>query len=191
MALHIFAPSAPGALRQGEIIAGFKQLQVDVAKLPEVIELVPVAHPYVIVLSQDCDLLQDFERRVDNENENMLESVLFCAATPANSDFRHGLEINRTEWKKLTENRDPRFHFLRAVANADDAKGIGLPQLAVDFKRYSALPTAEAYYWLQQSDRRCRLESPYLEHLSNRFAAYMSRVGLPLDHHVPLPGEEL
>jgi hypothetical protein len=192
VAFHVFAPSVAGALRQGEIISDFMQPHVDIEKLRAgTVELVPVTHLYVIVLSQDCDLGQDFSRRTFGQVENLLDSVLFCAATAADDDFRYGiLGVNSTEWKKLRENREPRFHFLRSVVQGDDLAATGLPELVVDFKRYFALPTPEAYYWLESSIRRCRLESPYLEHLSNRFGAYISRVGLPVDHHAPLPAEQ-
>lgn len=194
VAFHIFTPSVVGALRQGEIITGFTEFHVDVEKLradADTLELIPIEHPFVIVLSQDCDLVQDFARRARDENEDLLESILFCAATPADADFRHGLRVNNAEWRKLKENRELRFHFIRCVEADDDAAAEGLPELVIDFKRYFALPTPEAYYWLESSVRRCRLESPYVEHLSNRFGAYVSRVGLPVDHHVPLPAEQL
>lgn len=192
MVFHVFAPSVDGALRQGEIISDFTQPHVDIERLRAgTVELVPVTHPYVIVLSQECDLGQDFSRRRSGDVEHLLESILFCAADPADDNFRQGIGVNSTEWKKLRENREPRFHFLRSVEHGDDLAGTGLPELVVDFKQYFALPTPEAYYWLESSVRRCRLESPYLEHLGNRFGAYMSRVGLPVDHHVPLPTVQL
>jgi hypothetical protein len=40
----------------------------------------------------------------------------------------------------------------------------------MDFKRYFSLPTEEVYYRIDsEAKRRCRLVSPYAEHLSTRF----------------------
>lgn len=190
MAIVVFAPSTAGVLRQCEIVSGFTQLQLDIPRLRDgVVELTPINHPHVIVLSQDCDLEQDFKRRENGDEEHLLDSILFCAAAPADDEFRHGVGLNSNEWKKLRQNNDPRFHFIRSVTTELDADGQGLPELVVDFKTYFAVPTLEAYYSIESSVRRCRLLSPYLEHLSTRFAAYLSRVGLPLDHHLPMPAD--
>lgn len=64
------------------------------------------------------------------------------------------------------------------------SRGEGAPELVIDFKRYFTLPTGELYRWiaLGETRRRCRLRSPYMEHLSSRFAYFLSRVALPEDY---------
>ncbi len=55
--------------------------------------------------------------------------------------------------------------------------------MGIDFKRYFTIAAAEVYAQLKiKAQRRCRLRSPYLEHLSNRFGHYVSRVALPREH---------
>jgi hypothetical protein len=56
--------------------------------------------------------------------------------------------------------------------------------MGIDFKRYFTIPADETYRRVElgEAQRRCVLQSPYLEHLSSRFAYYLSRVALPLDH---------
>jgi hypothetical protein len=60
----------------------------------------------------------------------------------------------------------------------------GLPELAIDFKRYFTVPTDEVYRRIElgEARRRCLLISPYLEHLSSRYAYFLSRIALPVDH---------
>jgi hypothetical protein len=179
---------ASGALRQGEILTNFTQYEIDVQhlRLGEIV-VAPITHPYVIVLSQDCDLDQDYRRRSRGEQDDLLTSVTFCALTPADQDFRKDVGLASNEWKKFKQNQDPRRHYLRDVSGTDDASGQGLPELAIDFRQYFSISTALAYFALESAQRRCRLEQPYAEHLNNRFSWHISRVALPLDHHLPLP----
>ena len=91
---------------------------------------------------------------------------------------------NKKLWDHIRINKDERYHFLQKVEPPDDALGQGLPELGLDFKRYFTVPTDEVYrrVELSEAQRRCFLASPYLEHLSSRFAFYLSRVALPEDH---------
>jgi hypothetical protein len=90
--------------------------------------------------------------------------------------------INSTLWKPIKNNKDERYHFLEKVSSEVDVLEKGLPELAIDFKRYFTIPTEEVYVRLEfDAACRCRLVSPYLEHLSGRFYAFQSRVALPRD----------
>jgi hypothetical protein len=190
MPIKVYARSTAGCLRQGEIIEALTQPRIDVEKLRAgELQVHRVTHGLVIVLSQDCDLEQDYSRRSNSETDDLLPSVVFCAVEDAVT-FRGTTSLNSKEWKRVERNNEPRYHFLRALPAEDDTKGEGLGTLAVDFKQYFALRTDEAYYWLETAIRRCRLESPYLEHLAARFSAYFSRIALPLDHHQDLPVAE-
>ena len=91
-------------------------------------------------------------------------------------------------WRRVRENKDERFHYLRLVRSEEDALSQGLPYLAVDFKRYFTIPTDEMYAQLQaEARRRARLVSPYLEHFCSRFAYFQQRIALADDHHVRTP----
>ena len=74
-----------------------------------------------------------------------------------------------------------------------DAVGKGFSELAIDFKRYFTIPPDEVRRRLDletpvpgseaiRARRRSVFMSPYLEHLSTRFAQYFSRVALPEQH---------
>ncbi len=84
----------------------------------------------------------------------------------------------------LSVDDDERYQFFQQVGPIDDSKAEGFGPLVVDFKQMFSLPTQFLYDQIDsgQTSRRCRLQSPYLEHFSSRCAYYLSRVGLPRDH---------
>jgi len=184
---RIYARSEDGALRQGEIITGLVHARLDI----ETVEAgearwIAETHPYAITLSQDCDLDQDWKSQPSADKPNSaarpLSSVLFAQVHEA-IDLKGRGGLNSELWKRVRQNKDERFHFLEAVSPENDAVGIGLPEMGIDFKQYFTIPTEEVYRRLQKTARRrCHLASPYLEHLSTRFCYYQFRVALPLDH---------
>jgi hypothetical protein len=133
-------------------------------------------------LSQDCDLDLDFKARQGQVGaDKIIPNVLFCEATTA--EQLKG-RLDRSDlWRRVKDNKDERYQFLQRADNQDDALGEGVPELGIDFKRYFTIATEEAYFQLESSlKRRCRLVSPYLEHLSARFAYYQFRIALPQGH---------
>jgi len=139
-------------------------------------------------VTQDCDLLWDFNERQkeDRASHKLLPSTLLCEVHTAD-ELRGRNRIDSDSWRRVRENKDERFHYLRGVRPEEDALRQGLPNLAVDFKRYFSIPTDELYAQLRAEDgahRRTHLLSPYLEHFCSRFAYFQQRVALPEDHHV-------
>ncbi len=175
-----------GALRQGEIVTNLVQAHVANVSIRSrngpLIE--PKYHPFAIVLTQDCDLDWDFKaRQGDASAEKLIPNVLFGEMVEATA-LRYGPGMNRSLWERVPQNKDERYHFLEAVPASADRLKQGLPELAMDFKRYFTIPTEEVYLRLDfEAQRRCLLVSPYVEHLSSRFAHYLSRIGLPKDHY--------
>lgn len=142
-------------------------------------------HPLVIVLSQDCDLEQDYKKR--NAQKFLLHNVLLADVFQAKilQEKLHAEEgTGSNEWRKIKENHTPRFQFLNSVPSDQDASGEGLPALAIDFRRYFTIRTDELYERLKLllTSTRCRLQTPYAEHLVHRFHSYHSRVPLPKEH---------
>ena len=92
--------------------------------------------------------------------------------------------LGSKHWDRMKQNNDERYHFLEKAGRGCDRLNEELPELAIDFKRYFTVPTDEVYgrIAIGETQRRCVLTSPYLEHLSSRFANYLSRVGLPRPH---------
>ena len=159
-------------------------LDLQTIGLPEP-RVTPRRHEYALVLSQDCDLDLDFKARGGTISpEKQIPFVLFCEVITA-QELRSGPGgMNSTIWGNVRTNKHERYQFLQKVDPAEDALGKGLPELGIDFKRYFTIPVDEVYRRIElgEAQRRCVLNSPYLEHLCIRFANYLSRVALPADH---------
>ncbi len=184
----LYAPSQGGPLRQGEILSDLIETRLVSVGKGQAPQVDLVTHPFALILSQDCDLDLDFQARNSPETishpvDKLLPSVLFCEATTA-TDLRSHLSDSQL-WRQITQNKNERYQYLRGVAAEVDALMTGTPDLGADFKRYFAISTEHVYLQLQgPAKRRSRLQSPYLEHLSSRFAYYLSRVALPEEHFV-------
>jgi hypothetical protein len=180
------SPTTPGAcLRQGEIISDLDQFRLDVATIGTegVISGRPHRHPLTVLMTQDCDLEQDSRARTEsNSADKIVPGLLFCEVVTA-AELR-GSGINSTVWSQVKVNKHERYQFLQKVEASGDALGYGLPEMGIDFKRYFAIPTDEVYRRLElgEAKRRCILVSPYMEHLCCRFAHFLSRIALPIDH---------
>ena len=181
------ASSADEALRQGEILSDVIQFRLDITGLGEF----PVGdhargskfmHPLVVVVSQDCDLDWDFKGRANLKSGKELPAVLLCEVNLA-TEIRNLPDVNSTIWTRIRANKDERYQFLERAPNNCDAQKAGLPEMALDFKRCFSIPTPELYLQVKnQAKRRCRLLSPYVEHLSHRLFYFHARIGLPADH---------
>ena len=185
----IYRPSMPGSgssLRQGEILSNVPQFRFDAATLGIAAPSgEPMYHPYALILSQDCDLEQDFNvRQKQIASDKLLPSVLFCEVATAEELFGRVKTIGSKLWERIRINKDERYHFLQKAEADSDALRQGLPELGIDFKHYFTIPTDEIYKRIElgEAKRRCILVSPYLEHLRSRFAYFLSRVALPENH---------
>lgn len=156
--------------------------------------------PYAIAMSQECDLDQHYRasRRLGNiENptekgttgfhDKILLTVLMCPAYPAQM-FKQGKHLEEIGWtmghhgtdamKIIRRNGNLRYHFLA------EWRPLQVAELVIDFKHFFTLPIdlllckyATSEYYI------ARLKELYREDLSQRFAAYLARIGLPVDHH--------
>jgi len=181
---------------QGEILQNVVQIKLGLENVQNneegMIDVFPVPHELVIVVSQDCDLLQDYKRRQEGE-EGTLPNVLFCdvyTAETLRTKVEQHDQLGRKDWKKrIAQNQHERFHYLQKLEPAQDLQGQGLTAIALDFKIYFTLPTDELYARLGHGVlRRSILTTPYVEHLAHRFFKFQSRVALPRDHEIdPIP----
>jgi len=189
----VYGPSeAEGRLWQGEILENLIQLQVNIETIElneeGAVEVRPVNHELVLVLSQDCDLEQDYKRR-QAALLGTLPNILFCEVYRA-EDLRARVQaqdqLGRQDWKRrIAQNQNDRFQYLQRVEANQDLRHLGLPALAIDFKIYFTVPSDELYFRLRHGIlRRSRLNSPYIEHLAYRFYKFQSRIALPRDHAI-------
>lgn len=121
----------------------------------------------VVVMSQSCDL----------EQAN-LDLVLLCprwslARLEQASDF-----FKSTRGKEeLRRGNVPGYHMLAA----SDLPGLEQPIQVVDFRSVSSVPPDFVRRLSASRGGRLRLLPPYREHLSQAFARFFMRVGLPVN----------
>jgi len=111
----------------------------------------------VVIMTQSCDL----------ENDKT-ETVILCPFW--NLDI---FEYGKSKKEQIRKGYQPGLHLL----NRDDE--LGLPFLVVEFSRLFTAPKEALSQYAGQLTNRPRLVSPYKEHLSQAFARYFMRVGLP------------
>jgi len=151
------------------------------------IEVSKTVFPRIIVLTQDCDLEQDFRfRRSDppkSTHDKFLVSVLVAPLYTAEHVFagEHLSLLNlkmapiaktATPGKTLMQNETPRYHYLPF----SDASR--LPPLIVDFKHYFSV-NVEYLNALKPKAFICKVSELFRESISQRFANYLCRIGLP------------
>jgi len=145
----------------------------------------PKELPYVVILSQDCDLLSDYNNRKDinaEKHDAYLQSILVCPAYLA-KELRAGTHLedfdlimerkNSDKYSAIKDNLDPRYHYLHGDP------GIQIPELVVDFKHYYTLPRNYIYAIHDSDQYVASLNELFRESLCQRFSFYLSRIGLP------------
>jgi len=131
----------------------------------------------VIVMTQACDLKQ-----------GKVTNVVLCPAFPL-STYRTGWQAaqigkgqkgNADEWKKFCKSVASGYQWNLAMLNqCSDPKS---EHRIVDFRDVHSTPREIIEKVLaSRTTTRLRLKPPYREHLSQAFARFFMRVGLPVD----------
>ena len=169
-------------ISQGDVFRDVECIEHAVEKRG-IVEVSKIIFPLVVVLTQDCDLEQDFNGRAKDKQGNSLLSVLVVPLYNAEHVFtgEHlsvlkitGTTINKnkTEGKSLIQNERPRYHYIDFPVNIPVVASIA------DFKHYFSVHTS----YLEKIRAKscvCRVGDLFREDLSQRFAAYLGRIGLP------------
>jgi hypothetical protein len=111
----------------------------------------------LIVLSQSCDLQND-----------KIDQVLLCAHFPASS-------YSNSERKSIRREQRPSNHMIERCLII----GHEFERRVIDFRTIYTLPKDFVTAFALKAHSRARLLPPYREHLSQAFARYFMRVGLP------------
>lgn len=121
----------------------------------------------VIVLSQACDI----------EN-NKIDSVIVCPVWPLKTlmDVDEYYKSSKAR-ESLRQGKEPSYHLL----NKHETDIIKFKFSIVEFRRIYSLPKSYLQNIAKNINVRLRLLPPYREHLSQAFARYFMRVGLPVD----------
>jgi hypothetical protein len=171
---------------QGDIIRDVEFIEYALER-KGVIEFSKIIFPLIIVLTQDCDLEQDYrirkERRQANNQDKLLFSVLVAPLYNAEHVFRGEhlsdlkmtmMDINRrrTPGKNLMNNETPRFHYLTFPL------GVPIVPSVIDFKHYFSV-NVNYMRVLKKKNFVCQVSDLFREDVSQRFASFLSRIGLP------------
>jgi hypothetical protein len=165
-------------LRQGQILHAVPSLHLD-----EESKAALITYPHAVLLSQDCDLEQDFNSTTEGKPP-VLENALLCRAVPIEEVQAVFRERNQSDlFRRVKQNQDERYQSLTAVTT-DDAELC--PPLVIDFRNYFTVSLSSLYSRMSvgRTTSICALNSPWAEKLSVRFASYLSRIALPTDHRV-------
>ncbi|NCS12247.1 MAG: hypothetical protein GPJ08_14315 [Microcystis aeruginosa G13-09] len=193
MAERIIYKKASGetALRQGEILTNviqYKPIASEISLNSPDFSFDVLPHPFVIVVSQDCDLDWDYKARQPSsyKSHKLLNSIIFCRVSTAQEtrtiDAKSGM--NSKEWKLTEDHRHERYYFFEKIPNDCDLQAEGLPELTADFKIVFGLDSETIYRQIELgiAKRRTILSSPYLEHFSKRFYNFHGRIALPFQY---------
>lgn len=148
-------------------------------------DIISYTFPYAIILSQDCDLAQDFTQRFNEKesknNNGLIFSVLVLPLYEA-ALFRKGTHlsgigwemenINSERYKIICSNNNPRYHYL----SFSDTHLIE-PSI-IDFKHFFTIDIQQ-FYLIRKEQTILTISSLYREQISHRFVHYLSRIGLP------------
>jgi hypothetical protein len=186
------APASSPELRQGELLRNVwehRSVQTSPAT-PEVPpQVLAVYHEVVVVLTADCDLLQDYNDRPsadpssspeDPNSHRLLAHVLLCDAYDG-APLKVRFQQSRL-WSRVEKNQDERYHHLDAATVGDEIQGATtIPDLYLDFKKAFGLSPESIYEGIRTGHvvRLAVIPPIYLHHLMHRFYGFLSRVALP------------
>lgn len=152
-----FISSCPVVIPPAQVESTIKGAKINV----EIIEY------DVTIMSQSCDLVQE-----------KLDLVLVCPIWPL-SEFENksGFFKSKDGKESLRKGNVPGYHLLKKC----EINRFKTNNLVVDFRSVYSVPFDFIIDLAQKRGERVRLLPPYREHLSQAFARFFMRVGLPVD----------
>ncbi len=171
---------------QGDIFREIEFIEY-VSEKSGIIEVSKIVFPIVIVLTQDCDLEQDYKFRWSRQYTGTQDKWLISVLVAPLYNVEHvyegehlselGMQMQKINKRKspgeyLRKNNVPRYHYLEFPDEVEIVPSV------IDFKHYFS---ANVKYLKRIKKRNfvCRVSELYREDISQRFASYLSRIGLP------------
>jgi len=125
----------------------------------------------VIVMTQSCDLVIRADGKCNAED-------VILAAFYFRKELEHDKHFSKpANWENARKGRMPRYH----VLNKCEIDEHELDFMLVDLGRVFTLSVEAVRQFANSKGERLRLLPPYREHLSQAFARFFMRVGLPVD----------
>ncbi|MCG2767230.1 MAG: hypothetical protein L6435_02455 [Anaerolineae bacterium] len=122
----------------------------------------------VVVMSQSCDL---------DPNHRKVDLVLVCPVWPLSLMAQNSSAFKGKGQERLKRGEYPGYHLL----NSCDLEGFEREPSVVEFRNVYGVPYAGLVRLCRNRCTRIRLLPPYREHLSQSFARFFMRVGLPVE----------
>jgi hypothetical protein len=173
-------------ISQGDIYKKVEYLEYAIEKI-NIMEISKIEFPYVIVLTQDCDLNEDYNtrwsRKKKKDQDKKLISVIVAPLYNAEHVYigEHLSELGmkmgiinkgKSPGNNLKLNKNPRYHYLVFPEN------ISIVPSVIDFKHYFTV-NVEYLKKHKKGNFICQIKPLYREDISQRFSSYLSRIGLP------------
>ena len=170
-------------IEQGDIYEDFVYVKW-AEEIDDEIAIEQIKIPFLVVLTQICDLESDFRDRnksKDVKRDKYIHSILVCPAYESESLRKgehlkeHGIiseSYSTVPWNIIKRNNNARYHYLEKDTD------FNLPSLVVDFKHYYTVPS-DIFYNCFTKHYATSLKPFYREDLSQRFASFLARIGLP------------
>jgi hypothetical protein len=188
-----YGKSPAGRIRQGDILRDIEYMEDAFQDEEGYLGISCLVFPYVVVMSQDCDLASDLRARnkgapdekcQEISTDTVVESILVCPAHDKDLFVagEHLAEVGlhkmaawrttRSPWENLVKGLDPRYHYLPGSTE------LGTNDMIIDFKHFYTISRAKIYREYQ-NHYVGSIGELYREQLSQRFACFLSRIGLP------------
>jgi hypothetical protein len=173
-------------ISQGDVYREVEFLEY-IAEKEGNIEISKIVFPLVIVLTQDCDLYQDFKFRFGRPRPTTQDKLLLSVLVAPLYNVEHlylgehlsQLDIQmstinkgKTPGKNLRNNETLRYHYIEFP---DDVQVV--PSV-IDFKHYFSV-NVQYLKRIKNTNFVCTVSPLYREDISQRFASFLSRIGLP------------
>jgi hypothetical protein len=157
--------------------------------------------PFAVVMTQDCDLEQDFNLRFPADGQapaveeaerhpNALQTIVLCEAFDLEElASRVPADFSKLEKKMARRNQNERYHCLmEGTPPGSDP----LPGLVLDLRTPFSVPVMALYEQLDHAGAKGRragiIPEIHSHDLIHRFYSYQARVALPPEGEPPLLG---
>ena len=171
---------------QGDILRDIAYIEY-VSEQDGIVEISEIVFPLVVVLTQDCDLEQDYNSRKDENNSSTQDKWLLSVLVAPLYNAEHiyaGVHLSdlgiksqtinkgKTPGDNLRKNETPRYHFLEFP---DD---VPIVPSVIDFKHYFSV-NVQHIQEMKQTSFVCSVSALFREDISQRFTSFLARIGLP------------
>jgi hypothetical protein len=158
-------------LEQGDILFGSPIFEIPAGAAQGGRYPVRIREQNVIILTQSCDLA------VRADGTSHVDDVILCPLY-SRDELREDRIYSKSQgWEDARKGRHNGYH----VLNRCDLTGHEFDFMLVDLRRVYSLSVDFVREFAASQGERVRLLPPYREHLSQSFARFFMRVGLPVD----------